>query len=72
MQKSKMVNPNISTSEYPIELLVFDRFEDIESIQCEWDKFMESVGGEIFLNKKIKSLVFCHYFVKLLEYGPYI
>jgi CelD/BcsL family acetyltransferase involved in cellulose biosynthesis len=49
MQDSKTVNTNIPSSGYPIELYVFDSFEAIETIQCEWDNFIESIRGEIFL-----------------------
>jgi CelD/BcsL family acetyltransferase involved in cellulose biosynthesis len=32
-----------------IQVEVWNSFEDLQTIQAEWDKFVESVGGEIFL-----------------------
>ncbi len=49
MQKNKLVDSNIPSLAYPIEQLLFDGFENIESIRNEWDKFIETIGGEIFL-----------------------
>lgn len=44
-----------------MEQIVFDRFEDIEPIQDEWDKFIESIGGEIFLTFDWCKLWWKHY-----------
>jgi len=32
-----------------MKLEIYDNFEDLETIQSEWDQFVESAGGEIFL-----------------------
>lgn len=32
-----------------VQTEIYDNFEQLEAIQQEWDKFVESVGGEIFL-----------------------
>lgn len=37
------------TVKHPVKVDIFDNFDALEPIQQEWDKFVESVGGEIFL-----------------------
>lgn len=32
-----------------MQVEIYDNFEDLETIQGEWDQFVESIGGEIFL-----------------------
>ena len=42
-------NQGSITEDKAVSVKVFNNFEDLTSIQREWDDFIEAVGGEIFL-----------------------
>lgn len=52
---------NSSAVEQNIETQIFDSFDKIASMQKEWDDFIESVGGDIFLTYDWCRIWWKHY-----------